>query len=46
MNGWSVLLNDAPIAMQSKMMPVVALSVTEAELFSMMQCAQDMLYAM
>ena len=32
--------------MRSKMMPVVALSVTEAELFSAVQCAQDMLYAM
>jgi hypothetical protein len=28
------------------MMPIVALSVTEAELYAAVQCAQDMLYAM
>ena len=33
-SGWSTFLFDAPISMKSKMMPIVALSVTEAELFS------------
>eukprot|EP00957_Ditylum_brightwellii_P124474 9486358-Ditylum_brightwellii.AAC.1 len=33
-NGWSVFLNEAPINYKSKMMPIVALSVTEAELFA------------
>eukprot|EP00957_Ditylum_brightwellii_P087434 6655312-Ditylum_brightwellii.AAC.1 len=28
------------------MMPIVALSVTEGELFAAVQCAQDMIYAM
>jgi hypothetical protein len=45
-NGWSVFLNGSAIAFRSKMMPIVALSVTEAELYSAVQCAQDMLYAM
>jgi hypothetical protein len=45
-NGWSVFLNGSAIAFRSKMMPIVALSVTEAELYAAVQCAQDMLYAM
>ena len=45
-NGWAVFLEDAPISMKSKMMPIVALSVTEAELFAAVQCAQDMMHAM
>jgi hypothetical protein len=45
-NGWAVWLNDAPISFRSKMMPIVALSVTEAELFAAVLCAQDMLFAM
>jgi hypothetical protein len=45
-NGWSVFLNGSAIAFRSKMMPTVALSVTEAELYAAVQCAQDMLYAM
>ena len=45
-NGWTVFLCSAPITMKSKMMPVVALSVTEEELFSGTQCAQDMLFVM
>eukprot|EP00957_Ditylum_brightwellii_P071781 5456461-Ditylum_brightwellii.AAC.1 len=28
------------------MMPIIALSVTEAELFATVQCVQDMLFAM
>eukprot|EP00957_Ditylum_brightwellii_P082140 6246398-Ditylum_brightwellii.AAC.1 len=45
-NGWTVFLNCAPINYKSKMMPIVALLVTKAELFAAVQCAQDMLRAM
>ena len=45
-NGWSVFLNDSPVSWKSKMMPIVALSVTEAELFSAVQCVQDMMFVM
>ena len=45
-NGWAVFLEDAPVSIKSKMMPIVALSVTEAELFAAVQCAQDMMHAM
>ena len=45
-NGWLVTLNGSPVAFKSKMMPVVALSVTEAELFAATNCVQDMLYVM
>lgn len=45
-NGWAVFLEDAPVSMKSKMMPIVALSVTEAELFAAVQCAQDMMHTM
>ena len=45
-NGWAIWLMLAPIVFRSKMMPIVALSVTEAELFAATQCAQDMLYTM
>jgi len=45
-NGWCVFLNNAPAVMRGKGMPVVALSVTEAELYAATQCAQDMLYVM
>ena len=45
-NGWAVWLCLAPISFRSKMMPIVALSVTEAELFAATLCAQDMLFAM
>ena len=45
-NGWAVWLNDAPVSYRSKMMPIIALSVTEAELFAATQCAMDMLFAM
>jgi hypothetical protein len=38
-NGWAVWLNDAPITFRSKMMPIIALSVTEAELFAAVLCA-------
>jgi len=45
-NGWSTFLCGAPMSYRSKMMPIVALSVTEAELYSAVLCAQDMLFAM
>jgi hypothetical protein len=45
-NGWAVWLNDALITFRSKMMPIVALSVMEADLFAAVLCAQDMLFAM
>ena len=45
-NGWSTFLHSSPISYRSKMMPIVALSVTEAELFAAVQCAQDMLFIM
>ena len=45
-NGWSTFLNKSPVSYRSKMMPIVALSVTEAELYSAVLCAQDMLYEM
>jgi len=42
--GYCVFLNDAPIAMKSKMQEAVTLSVTEAELVAATQCMQEMLY--
>eukprot|EP00957_Ditylum_brightwellii_P042543 3221139-Ditylum_brightwellii.AAC.1 len=45
-NGWLVFLCCAPISYKSKMMPIIALSVTEAKLFAAIQCAQDMLCAL
>ena len=45
-SGWIVYLCGIPIAWKSKMMPIVALSVTEAELFAATSCVQDMLFAM
>eukprot|EP00957_Ditylum_brightwellii_P054520 4130425-Ditylum_brightwellii.AAC.1 len=42
-NRWSVFLCKAPISVKSKMMPVIVLSVAEAELFAAVQCSQDML---
>ena len=43
-NGWSTWLCGAPVTCRSKMMPVIALSVMEAELYAAVQCAQDMMY--
>lgn len=43
-NGWSTWLNEANVTARSKMMPIIALSVMEAELYSAVQCTQDMLY--
>ena len=45
-NGWSVFLEGCCVNAASKMMPVIALSVTEAELYAAIMCVQDMLYAM
>ena len=45
-SGWAVFLCGASVTMKSGMKKIIALSVTEAELFSGTQCAQDMLYLM
>jgi hypothetical protein len=45
-SGWSTFLFDSPISMKNKMMPIVAVSITEAELFAATCCAQDMLFEM
>ncbi|CAJ1934666.1 unnamed protein product [Cylindrotheca closterium] len=45
-NGWSTFINREPVSHRSKMMPIVALSMTEVELFSAVQCAQEMLSEM
>jgi hypothetical protein len=43
-NGWSTWLCGAPVTCRSKMMPIIALSVMEAELYAAVQCAMDMMY--
>ena len=43
-NGWIVYLCGAVVAVKSKMMDVVALSVTEAELSAAVSCVQDMMF--
>ena len=43
-NGWACYLEGCAVSMASKMMPVIALSVTEAELYAGIQCVQDMLF--
>ena len=45
-NGWSTYMNGSPISFRSRMMPIIALSVTEAELFSAILCVQDMMFIM
>jgi hypothetical protein len=45
-NGWSTWLFGCCVTHRSKMMPIVALSVTEAELYAAVLCAQDMLFIM
>ena len=40
------LLEGCAVVCKSKTMPVVALSVTEAELYAAVSCAQDMIYVM
>jgi hypothetical protein len=44
--GHAVFLNNAPITEKSKIQQATTLSVTEAELTSGTECAQDMLFAM
>jgi hypothetical protein len=44
--GCSTFLFDAPMSMKSKMMPIIALLVTEAELFAATCCVQDMRFKM
>jgi len=45
-SGYITYLMDALVTAKSAMQKVVALSVTEAELMSAVQCVQDMLYVM
>jgi len=45
-SGYVTYLMDALVTAKSAMQKVVALSVTEAELMSAVQCVQDMLYVM
>lgn len=45
-SGYAVFMNGAPVSMKSKMQSCVTLSVTEAELVSSTNCAQDMLFVM
>ncbi len=44
--GWNAYVENALVSCKSKMMPIVALSVTEAELFAATMLAQDMLFIM
>ena len=43
-SGYSVMLEGVPVVVKSAMQKFVALSVTEAETVSAVQCAQDMMY--
>jgi hypothetical protein len=45
-SGYSVFLEGAPVSMKCGQQTSVTLSVTEAELVSATQCAQDMLFVM
>ena len=45
-NGWSTWIFGCCVTHRSKMMPIIALSVTEAELYAAVLCAQDMLLIM
>ena len=45
-SGWSTFMNRAATSFRRKLMPIIALSVTYAELFSVVMCAQDMLFIM
>src|SRR5687767_2152082 len=45
-NGWSAYLNGSPVSFRSRMMSIVVLSVTEAELFAAILCVQDMMFIM
>ena len=39
-------MNEAAKSFRRKLMPIIALSVTEAELFSAVMCAKEMLFVM
>src|SRR5688572_28906430 len=39
-------MNESPLSFRSKLMPIVALSVTKAELFAAILCVQDMMFIM
>ena len=43
-NGWSTWLCNAIVTCRSKMMPIIALSVMEAELYAAVQCVMDMMF--
>ena len=45
-NGWACYVEGCAVNMASKMMPIIAISVTEAELYAAIQCVQDMLFVM
>jgi hypothetical protein len=45
-SGFAIFLEDAPISERSTIQQCTTLSVTEAELVSGPQCAQDLLFAM
>jgi hypothetical protein len=45
-NGWSTWLFGCCVTHRSKMMPIIALSVTEADLYAAVFCAQDMMFVM
>ena len=45
-SGWSNFLNGESTSFRRKLMPIIALSVTEAELFSAVMFAQDMMFFM
>ena len=42
-SGWSTLLNGEATSFRGKLIPAIALSVTESELFPEVMCSQDML---
>ena len=42
--GFTVYLEDAPVAIRSVMQKIIALSVTEAELIALVQCVQEMFF--
>lgn len=45
-NEWPTFMNEAPISYKSRIMPIVAISVMEAQLFAATLCAQDLMFEM
>ena len=43
-SGSSVFVNDGPVSFKSVQQRVVTLSTTEAELYAIVQCAQEMIF--